>query len=167
MPVSDLAQSHGGPVRVHTPGKYIVIFGAVPLLVLLIVAALTVFYEFRYVSAFTYRQAQNADGKTVTYYPLAEILVDLRPDIDGRRAFLKAKPSIELTRSDAAIRRTIDAARPVLMEQLTLYLRAMDPSAFSTAEGLERVKQALVKRANLVLDEDWARDVVLEELVIQ
>ncbi len=159
---------NGARLRVRTPGKYIVLFGFLPVALLAIGAGywLNQRAGSADIAALEYRKSN--EGVRAAYYNLSEFLVDLAPDRNGRTAFLKLRASIALGGSDVDVAaERIAALKPAIDERLTFFLREMRPEDFEGSEGMARIKRELLRRVNLVIAPNSAEDVVIEELVIQ
>ena len=160
--------SYTNRVRVRTPGKYVVLFLFAPVVFVALGAGLWLNYvnERSRLASLEYRMSQT--GIETAYYELPEILVDLAPDSDGRKVYLKLNASVvlneEKTRKTA---KNIAALQPVITERLMFFLRIMRPEDFQGSEALERLKVELEKRVNLVIAPDKVDAVIIEDLVIQ
>ncbi len=154
--------------RIYLPGKYIIVFGLLPLLILASVVFIYFWQSTRYEPSVEIEHRANASGVVTAYYPLPELIVDLAPDRRGRVTFLKVSPAIAVVRGDSeAALRKIDAAKPIITERVTLFLRALRPADFQGTNQLNRIKHELTRRINLGAGDIVAQDVVLEQLVIQ
>ncbi len=164
----DYLSGKGLRTRVNIPGKYITVFGVLPILLISALAGGYFFQNNGYQSTVSLEYRKNASGHKQAYYPLPELIVDLSPDYRGRTAYLKLTPAIAISDSDReATLRTIDQAKPLIIERVTLFLRALRPEDFQTAEQMQRIKHEITKRVNLGVGHEVAIDVVLEKLVIQ
>jgi len=154
--------------RVRLPGKYIVVLGLLPALVLTGLISFHYINTSRYQPVFEVEVRKDEQGVRQTYYKMPEILTDLSPDLRGRVRFLKVSPAIALTvtSEDDAVKQ-IDKSRPLISERMTLFLRALRPDDFRNSEDIQTIKNELVRRINLAAGRNVARDIVLEELVIQ
>ena len=157
-----------GRVRVRTPGKYIVLFLFAPVAIVALGAGiyLNTIENRSNIAALEYRSA--ADGAQNAYFNLPEFLVDMAPDLDGRTAYLKLRASIAIKDAEPAkIAAQIEAVKPQLVERVTFFLRELRPEDFDGSESMERVKNEMLKRANLVLAPASVDSIIIEELVIQ
>ncbi|MEM1191919.1 MAG: flagellar basal body-associated FliL family protein [Pseudomonadota bacterium] len=153
--------------RVHTPGKYIIVFGILPLCIFAsLVAGLSVGGAGDRI-AFPFQERENASGQKTSYYILPEVLVDLAPTPDGQQKFLKARVALAVTGANAAQNRLLNDKRPLLEERASLFLRALEPDDFTGTSRMLNIKAALTRRMNLALDEDLIDDAVLQNLIIQ
>lgn len=161
----------GAPLRrrVRTPGKHIVAFVAG---VGLVVAGATSMLSSGNYALPTLRGAVDPLSPVKvgrdTFVPLEEFLVDLAPDPSGRTHYARLSVSIALSGPAAArVAERIEAARPELGERLVFLLRSLRPDDFEGAEGMALVKAEMLRRVNLVIAPETARDVVISNLVIQ
>lgn len=158
----------GARTRVRVPGKYVTLFLIAP--VLLLAAGYGAWREYaeRRAAFEAVEYRETVAGAREAFYPLPEFLVDLRPDDDGRTAYLRMKVAVQLDNAalgDAV--ETIDMAKPVLVERITLFLRELRPEDFDGSQKMLLLKSELLRRVNLALPPDNARDVVIEDLIIQ
>lgn len=147
--------------RVRTPGKHIVLF--------LTAAAVIVAAAINLIKAAPTDAIRGAGlgfarnvSEPVTLDPF---LVDLAPDRSGRISYVKLAAVIEP--GDSADSATLKAAQPQISERITFLLRAATPEDFAGAEGMARMKMEILRRVNLVIAPQEARDVIITELVIQ
>ncbi len=154
--------------RIYLPGKYIVIFGVFPALCLMAMVSFYWLDKTSYQPTVAFEQRENAKGQTQLYYPMSEVVVDLSPDLRGRTSYLKVVPSIAIDKDQKdKVAMALDEARPIIAERLSLFLRALSPDDFRSTEQLNYIKKEMTRRVNLVLGQEIATDVVLEQLVIQ
>lgn len=155
-------------MRVHTPGKYVVLYLFVPVVLVALGAGiwLNVMSKRSAIAALEYRQ--SASGQSAAYFKLPEFLIDLAPDMNGRTAYLKIRTSVALER-DAASKTAaeIETMQPIIVERLTFFLRELRPEDFQGSEGMERVKREMLRRVRLVVTPDGVDEIIIEELVIQ
>jgi flagellar basal body-associated protein FliL len=155
-------------VRVRTPGKYIVLFLFMPVILVALGAGLWLNMKSRQlqIAALEYRMSEA--GVETAYYTLPEFLVDLSPDMNGRTAYLQMRASIVLgTEETDEKAQTLDAAQPAIVERLTFFLRVLRPEDFEGSDAQLRLKSEMARRINLVIAPDTVGEVVIEELVIQ
>lgn len=158
----------GRRARIRTPGKYIVLVLFVPVSLVALVAGLWLAQAERRAAFADVEYRKSLDGAREAYYPLPEFLVDLRPDRDGRTAYLRLRASIRLNTenlNDSVA--TVDALKPALVERLTFFLRELRPDDFDESEDMIRLKNEMLRRVNLVLGPQDADDVIIEDLIIQ
>lgn len=154
--------------RGRVPGKVIVLFVLMPA-AMITAAALTLYSQARKHAAMQAVELRElAEGGKAAYYPLADFLVDLSPDAEGRTAYLRMSAALLLERASAAEAAAyIEAAKPLLRERATLFLRELRPEDFQGDDDMARIKRELLRRINLVIAPVAAKDVVIEDMVIQ
>ena len=157
-----------GGVRVRTPGKYIVLSLFVPVMVVALGAGiwLNVISQRSALAALEYRKTES--GVETAYFTLPEFLVDLSPDKNGRKSYLKMRASIVLNDVDVKeIATDIEAVRPAILERLTFFMRELRPEDFEGSEGMLRIKREMARRINIVIAPRHVEDVVIEEFIVQ
>lgn len=155
-------------VRVRTPGKHIVLFLFVPVVVVAVASGvwLNIQSHRSAVAALEYRT--TVSGLKTAYFTLPEMLVDLSPDLDGRTAYLKLRVSLAL-RDDKPNQTAeqIESVQPAVMERLTFFLRELRPEDFRGSAEMLRVKTEMLRRVNLEIAPATADEIIIEEIVIQ
>lgn len=155
-------------MRAHTPGKHIVLFLFLPVCLVAIGAGMWLrnAEQRAAFAAIEYRKA--IDGGRLAHYPLPEFLVDLRRGSDGASRFLRMRISIVLDDESLASSVTrMNRQETAMVERIGFFLREMRPDDFEGTAQMARIKQELLRRANLVLAPQVAADVVIEEIIIQ
>ena len=158
---------NNGRVRVRTPGKHVVLFLFLPVIIVALGAGFWLnFVSQRSIAALEYRT--SVTGTKTAYFKLPEFLVDLAPDYHGRTTYLKMRASISLNQEDPGkTAEHIEAIQPVVSERLTFFLRELRPEDFAGSDGMRRVKAEMLRRINLVIAPEWVNEVIIEEIVIQ
>jgi|GEM_PF-2375431 len=158
----------GARLRVRTPGKYIVLFLFTPVALVAVAAGVWLNDAERRAAFAAVEYRKSTDGAREAFVPMPEFLVDLRADDDGRTAYLRIKLAIRLdnaTLNDAV--EHFDVSKPAVTERLTLFLRELRPDDFAGTQNMARVKTELLRRVNLALAPHHAREVIIEDLIIQ
>lgn len=88
--------------------------------------------------------------------------LDAGPDIDSY-----AKMQAELEVTDAASAAAVNAQMPAIIDLFQTYLRSMQPDDLRGAEGLYRLREALLSRANVVVAPAAVQNVLFIEMVVQ
>jgi flagellar protein FliL len=78
-----------------------------------------------------------------------------------------AKMQAELEVPDAASAAAVNAQMPAIVDLFQSYLRTMQPDDLRGAEGLYRLREALLARANVVVAPAAVQDVLFIELIVQ
>jgi len=158
----------GGRARVRTPGKYIILWLFIPVVLVAIGAGVWLNIKNRqsHIAALEYRTGEA--GVKAAYFTLPEFLVDLSPDRSGRTAYLKMKAVIAIDGDEAHdMAALLDAHQPLVVERLTFFLRELRPEDFQGSEAMARITGEMARRVNLVISPGRVRGVVIEDLVIQ
>lgn len=160
--------SSTGRMRVRTPGKHIILILFLPVSIVAAIAGLWLNFQERRALYASVEYRQSANGSREAYYALPEFLVDLRPDADGRTAYLRLQVSLQLEDHDIATSlQRVDAAKPMVIERLNFFLRELRPADFSGSERMSMVKNEMLRRVNMTVEPARAREVVIEEILIQ
>ncbi len=104
------------------------------------------------------------DPANVVFVDLPDMLVNL--NAGGRRLrYLKIAAALEVRGEDQAelVRQFV----PRILDSFQLYLRAIRPEELDGPDGVYRVKEALLARANDAVHPGQVRDVLLRELLVQ
>ncbi len=149
------------PRRVRTPGKHIVLFS---LAVTFMLALSATILNSASVTLPTYNHAAAAEDG-LFYGPAHEFLTDLSPDANGRRGFVRLTMKLVAPNADALDE--IRKRKPQIDERIAFFLREMTPEDFNGDAAMARLKEELLRRAQLPLSKDAVADVVIDDLVIQ
>ena len=149
-------------LRVRTPGKHIVLFSLAATFML---AMSTSAIRSGAVTLPNYDLATRPAADGNYYGPSQEFLTDLAPDQTGRIAYMKL--TAKIVAKDAAALAEIRRKEPLVKERIAFFLRELSPEDFDGSEAMARIKAELLKRAALQLSPGAARDVIIEDLVIQ
>lgn len=159
----------GEPQKKRLSGKQLVLFGAVPLLVIGLGVGAAFYFGLLGGhgddSAGVAEQApEKADVDDVVFFDLPEILVTL--NTNGRSAnYLKMKVSLELTDKDAADR--LEALMPRIIDNFQVYLRELRLDDLNGSAGLFRLKEELLTRVNAAVHPVHVNDVLFKEMLVQ
>jgi flagellar FliL protein len=158
--------AEGLRARVRTPGKYIVASIAAALLV--IVGATSLVGTLGKSEVTPAKKGAASLAGDADRIALPEFLVDLAPDSSGRIAYIRLSASIVLPeKSTVADVERVTAAIPAMQERIAFLLRGLTPEDFSGEAGMTRVKGEILRRVNLILAPEEARDVLIRDIVIQ
>ena len=83
----------------------------------------------------------------------------------GGEHYLKAKLTLEVP--DEAAKVTVEAMMPRLQDDLTSFLRTLRPEDVQGSAAVQKLKEALLLRANQVLAPVVVRQVLLTEFLVQ
>lgn len=151
------------------PGKKLVLFAGLPLLLLLGLAAgayLTGLADpllGRGKSAEQELLAKQPAGPAV-YYELPDMLVNLNSS--GRRTgYLKLSVSLEL--GSEKDKERIEQALPRVIDNFQVYLRELRIEDLQGSAGLQRLREELLLRVSAAAHPAVVRDVLFQEMLIQ
>lgn len=108
------------------------------------------------------------DPKNTDFIPIPDLLVNLSsrkiPE-SSRSSFLKLKLVMQI--SEAKEKDEIKKMIPLIVDQFQIFLRELDFNDISGAEGLHRLKQELINRANHAIAPKKIINVLIKEILIQ
>jgi flagellar FliL protein len=104
------------------------------------------------------------DPASVVFVDLPDMLVNLNAG-GHRLRYLKIAAALEVQGEGQAelVRQFV----PRILDSFQLYLRAIRPDELEGAEGVYRIKEALLARANDAVHPGKVRDVLVRELLVQ
>jgi len=88
--------------------------------------------------------------------------LDAGPDADSY-----AKMQAELEVTDPASALAVNAQMPAIIDLFQSYLRTMQPGDLQGAEGLYRLREALLARANVIVAPSSVQNVLFIEMIVQ
>jgi flagellar FliL protein len=88
--------------------------------------------------------------------------LDAGPDNDSY-----AKMQAELEVTDAASAAAVNAQMPAIIDLFQTYMRTMQPDDLRGSEGLYRLREALLARANVVVAPASVQNVLFIEMIVQ
>lgn len=147
------------PVKKKLSGKVLVLYIALPLLVL-IGAGVGV-----YMSGLLGSEAHEEKQVIVepVFYDLPDFLVNLTGD--APQHFLKMKVTLQITDAEAAKR--LDAETPRILDAFQMFLRELRPEDVEGSAGMLRVKEELMRRINLAVQPPVVTDILFREVIVQ
>lgn len=161
------------------PGKIIVLFIAVPLLIGAIVAAV-VFAPgmFRTPQKMALERAAQAQADAAapqqalptppTYFELPDMTVNLSGVEEGRPSYLKVTVALELrVQNPEEVTAQLNALSPRLIDRFQTFLRQLRPEDLDDAASMARLKEEMLRRVNLAIAPVQADDIVFKQLLIQ
>ena len=149
-------------------GKKLVLFVALPVL-LLLVAGAAVYFTGLADGLLGLGEEAGAEAAAVEsgpghYYELPEILVNLSSS--GKRAnFLKLRVSLELADPESVPQ--IEAVLPRIVDSFQVYLRELRIEDLRGSAGLYRLREELLLRINAAVKPVEIRDVLFKEMLVQ
>jgi len=146
-------------------GKKMIIIIAVVVLLLVVVGLLGFLgiIKVPFLSHGSHKQAA-APVQQIQFIKVPELIsnLDAGPDNDSY-----AKMQAELEVTDAASAAAVNAEMPAIIDLFQTYLRTMQPDDLRGAEGLYRLREALLSRANVVVAPAAVQNVLFIEMVVQ
>ena len=79
----------------------------------------------------------------------------------------KTKMQAELEVPDAVSAAAVNTQMPAIVDMFQTYLRTMQPGDLQGAEGLYRLREAFLARANVIVAPASVQDVLFIELIVQ
>lgn len=159
------------PVRKRMPGKVIVLYIALPLLLLLLGGGTGAYLLGMFGSSDEeHAQTANSEGEDeegkpkVVFYDLPEILVNLNSS-GKKETYLKIRISLEL--EDSKAQSDMEPLMPRVVDNFQVFLREMRVEDLSGSAGMVRLKEELLQRINLSVQPLKVRDVLFKEMLIQ
>jgi flagellar FliL protein len=163
--VADSPDGEGKPpAKKSKRGLMIIIIAVVLLLILGAVGFLGVSGIVK-IPFLTHSKAKHAAAAPVMQFIKMPELVanlDAGPDADSY-----AKMQAELEVMDPASALAVTAQMPAIVDLFQSYLRTMQPGDLQGAEGLYRLREALLARANVIVAPASVQDVLFIELIVQ
>lgn len=97
------------------------------------------------------KKDEKKGHKELAFIKLPDMLVNLqskKPQNAGKTNFFKL--SIQLQLEGVADKEEIESKKPLFVDQFQVFLREMEPEDLQGSLGLQRLRQELLTRANLV-----------------
>ncbi|MGF1545633.1 MAG: flagellar basal body-associated FliL family protein [Parvularculaceae bacterium] len=148
--------------RVRTPGKHITLFFIAASLMLSISTLAFNDQVRRRIGASSLSTFANGEAR---YVRLEPVLVDLAPDLQGRRAYAKLTPVVVVADRDAE--RAVAARQAEIRERMSFLMRQLSPEDLSGAPAMARVKDELLRRVDVAIAPAKAQEVVVDDLIVQ
>lgn len=143
-------------------GKKIVLFGVLPLLVLLGAGGGAAFH-FGLFGGSEDGSGQE-EASTVFFYDMPEMLVNLSVT-DKRAQYLKLKVALEIEKQEIA--QSLNPVLPRIMDTFQVYLRELRSEDIEGSAGVYRLKEELLRRVNLSIAPYKVERVLFKEIIVQ
>lgn len=98
------------------------------------------------------------------FFDIPDIIVNIQTP-DSTPAFLKLSVSLELEKAEA--KASVEPVLPRIIDQFQTYLRELRVEDIRGSAGVMRLKEELLRRANLAVAPTPVRDVLLKEMIVQ
>ncbi len=158
------------PKRKRWPGKKLVLFIVLPLVLVVAAGAGVMFSgllgggDDETAAAEAGVEGEPEVPREVVFYDLPEMLVNLNSG--GRQsAFLKIQVSLEL--GDPDVIPQIEAVLPRIVDNFQVYLRELRPEELGGTKGVVRLKEELLVRVNAAVDPVKVYDILFKEILVQ
>ncbi|GAA0551418.1 flagellar FliL protein [Rhizomicrobium palustre] len=109
-------------------------------------------------------KAEEPPPPPPTYFDIPDLIVNIQ-GADGNPVYLKLSVSLEL--ATAEDKNGVQPLMPRVVDQFQGYLRELRPDDLKGSAGIMRVKEELLRRANVAAAPYHVRDVLLKEMIIQ
>lgn len=159
------------------PGKVLVLYIAVPVLLLILCGTGGAYYLGMFDASVEEsagahgEKNENADhgeegepGKHAVFYDLPEILVNLNSS-GKKETYLKIRIALEL--ADEKTQTDLEPLMPRVIDNFQVFLREMRVEDLSGSAGMMRLKEEMLQRINLSVQPLKVRDVLFKEMLIQ
>lgn len=111
-----------------------------------------------------HEKKQETDITKVEFATLPEVLINLR-SADGRSSFLKATFIIECPNEEVS--KKVDKIKPLLVDQIQVYLRELEVEDLRGSAGMQRIRQELINRSNVLLNPEKINNILFKEFLVQ
>ncbi|MGI9412860.1 MAG: flagellar basal body-associated FliL family protein [Hyphomicrobiales bacterium] len=153
------------PSKRKLPGKKLVLFVVLPVVLLLGIGGAVFFLDpFGSSGGGEEEVAEAEPPKPVLFYEMPDMLVNLSHR-DKRNQYLKLKVALEMT--DADTRSAIAPMMPRIMDIFQIYLRELRREDLEGSAGVYRLKEELLRRINLVLSPRKIDRILFKEMIVQ
>jgi flagellar FliL protein len=110
------------------------------------------------------KKKEEDEKKPSVFVNIPEVIVNLK--IARSRGYLLKANFIVQVDSEAE-KNKIEALKPMILDQIQVYLRSLQVEELQGSEGLERVRQELLSRINTILLPDKAINILFKTFLIQ
>ncbi len=109
-------------------------------------------------------QPKKPVAEQVEFVKMPELVanLDAGPDNDSY-----AKMQAELEVTDSASAAAVNAQMPAIVDLFQTYLRSMQPDDLRGSEGLYRLREALLARANVIVAPNQVQNILFIEMLVQ
>ncbi len=162
--VSDAPEGDGQPPRKKSRRGLLIIIIAVVLLLILGAVGFLGFSGIIKIPFISHHKTKQVAAPQMQFIKMPELVANLNagPDADSY-----AKMQAELEVPDAVSATAVNTQMPAIIDLFQSYLRTMQPADLQGAEGLYRLREALLARANVIVAPASVQDVLFIELIVQ
>ncbi len=147
-------------------GKFLVMFVALPLLVLIGGGGGAAYFFGVFDSAAVEGEEMVVvePEKSKFYYDLPEMLVNLNSQKRNSQ-FLKLQVALEI--ADENVTETLEPQLPRILDTFQIYLRELRSEDLEGSAGVYRLKEELLRRINLAITPQRVDRILFKEIIIQ
>ncbi len=149
-------------------GKFLVMFVALPLLVLIGGGGGAAYFFGMFDSAPVAVEGEEMavvePEKPKFYYDLPEMLVNLNSQKRNSQ-FLKLQVALEI--ADENVTETLEPQLPRILDTFQIYLRELRSEDLEGSAGVYRLKEELLRRINLAITPQRVDRILFKEIIIQ
>lgn len=109
-------------------------------------------------------EGEHAEAAHPVFYDVPDILVNVATSSE-KPAFLKLSVSLELENEEA--KAAVEPVLPRIVDQLQTYLRELRVEDLSGSASVFRLKEEMLRRANLAVEPVVVKDILFREMLIQ
>jgi flagellar FliL protein len=137
----------------------------IPLVLLLVAGGggFLVFAGIVKVPFLSHPKKQKAVVAQMQFIKMPELVANL--DAGANDSYAKMQAELEVP--DAVSATVVNTQMPAIVDLFQSYLRTMQPADLQGAEGLYRLREALLARANVIVAPSTVQDVLFIELIVQ
>jgi flagellar FliL protein len=161
--VSELPDGEGKPAAKKSRALMMIIIAVVLLLILGAVGFLGISGIVK-IPFLSHHKAAHAAAPVIQFIKMPELVANLDAGADAD-SYAKMQAELEVT--DPASALAVNAQMPAIVDLFQSYLRTMQPGDLQGAEGLYRLREALLARCNVIVAPASVQDVLFIELIVQ
>lgn len=161
--------AEGGPKKKKLSGKTLVLFIALPALVLIAGGVGAAFFLGLFGGKTDKAEGGEAAGEQAAvhtvFFDMPELLVNLSGGDEKTDHFLKLALSLELP--DAEATKSVEEDMPRVIDSTQVFLRELRLDDLQGSAGMLRLREELLRRVNAAVAPISVHDVLFKEIIIQ
>lgn len=142
-------------------GRKIILFGAIPLLVI----ALGAVGAFFLLGGDDEEEIVEEIPVEVLFFEVPELLITLNTAPGKRANYLKLVVSLEVSSAESLV--ALEEQLPRVIDNFQVYLRELRVEDLSGSAGLYRLREELLTRINTAVADGQVRDILFKEMLVQ